>query len=650
MNSHISGGWAADRSIGYRKDIDGLRAVAVLMVLVFHFDLFGSRGGGFLGVDVFFVISGYLITSIVCRDIQAGEFRLSDFYVSRVRRLAPALFATLFLVMAAGLIFLFPSDLENLTKQVVAAQIYSSNIYYWRTINYFGLSAHSAYLLHTWSLAVEEQFYLIYPLGLTLAHRFGRVQAFVVVALILSFLLNLLFITTKPEATFYLLPTRAWELLIGALLAQTEGRLSLNRWADRLGAVGLFLIAGSFILLDRTYRFPGFAALMPTTGALLLLLAGKNKESLTSRGLSWGPLRYIGRISYPLYLVHWPLAVFLAQFLGETYRFGWRVAGFVGSFVLASAVYHLIEKPVRRSATAPSKLSIGSIYIGGLLASLLVCGIVIACQGLPQRFPSHAVALAAFAADRPPPMPECEHQNGTLPSAVCIIGSQSVVPTWLVYGDSHAWAARAAVELWLRRSGQSAFFMFQHSCPPIRGVHLYHDNDACFAFNESAFALLEREPNIKNVLLISIWRQPMKDLTISSDVPPTPKTSQEIFARQIKASLENMVSMNKHVFIWEPIPTATSNVPQALARIAAGRFNPDTAISERRYRREFSFFFDAENANSALISGIFSPAKVLCHEVCDIQIDGKPAFFDNNHIAASGAGFWADRLSEQIRP
>jgi peptidoglycan/LPS O-acetylase OafA/YrhL len=620
------------------------------MVLIFHFDLFGSRGAGFLGVDVFFVISGYLITSIVCREIRLGSFRLGDFYLNRIRRLAPALFATLLLVMAAGLILLFPSDLESLTKQVVAAQLYISNIYYWRTINYFGLSAHSSYLLHTWSLAVEEQFYLIYPVGLLLAHRLGRVRTLLVGALALSFLLNLFFITRKPEAAFYLLPTRAWELLIGGLLAQTENRLNLDRLADSLGTVGLLLIGVSFALLDRTYRFPGFAALVPTIGAALVLMAGNNQQSHISQVIGWRPLRYIGQLSYPLYLVHWPIAVFLAQILGETYGPGWRVLGFVGSFALASAVYHLIETPIRSRAVLASKLSVGSFYTGGLITSLFACGIVLGTRGIPQRFSPDAVTLAAFAEDRPPEMTECEPQNDADRSRICTIGAQGVAPSWLVYGDSHAWAARAAVELWLSRSGQSALFMFRHSCPPLRGVHLYHDNGSCFSFNEAAFALLKREPTVKNVLLISIWRQPMKDLTVSSEVPPTPETSRDLFARQIAISIQNIVSMGKRVFIWEPIPTATNNVPQALARVAAGQFSLPIATNEAHYRSEFSFFFDAEKANAALISGTFSPARVLCHQACDIKVGGKPAFFDNNHITASTAGFWADRIAEQIRP
>ena len=296
----------------HRADIDGLRAIAVLMVLVFHFDLLPFGRAGFIGVDVFFVISGFLITSIVNRQLDAGQFSLKNFYLSRIRRLAPALFVTLILVMITGLICLFPSDLLSLTNEIFAAQSYVANIYYWRTVNYFGLSVSSAFLLHTWSLAVEEQFYLIYPLCLLLAHRYFRryLWPIIFIAMALSFCANLAFVSSKPQATFYLLPTRAWELLIGAMILPALSRIPGRRhYAEAAGLAGLAAIAIGFVTYDRSIYFPGWFALLPTLGAALALWFGTIANTITNRALSngfwamqaWFPTRSIrctGRSPY----------------------------------------------------------------------------------------------------------------------------------------------------------------------------------------------------------------------------------------------------------------------------------------------------------------------------------------------------------------
>src|SRR5580698_5196423 len=232
----------------YRADIDGMRALAVGLVLLFHFDLLPVARAGFIGVDVFYVISGFLITGIVLRDYDAGRFRLRDFYLRRVRRLAPALLCMQVLVLGVGAYLLLPADFNELARQSLATQLYVANIYYWQTYNYFGISAQSAFLLHTWSLAVEEQFYLFYPLLLIVVLRYCRRHIDVALLLLaaLSFALNLAQVHVRPEATFYLLPTRAWELLIGALAARliSQSRVRIDRWqAECLGALGIGLLA-----------------------------------------------------------------------------------------------------------------------------------------------------------------------------------------------------------------------------------------------------------------------------------------------------------------------------------------------------------------------------------------------------------------------
>ena len=218
MTTNLEKEFTAKTAIGplnYRADIDGMRAIAVMLVLVFHFSLFSVVKAGFLGVDVFFVISGFLITTILKMQLDTGRFDLRNFYVNRIRRLAPALLVVLLIVMLAGVLWLFPNDLINLSKQALVSQFYVANIYYWRNINYFGLGVHDIFLLHTWSLAVEEQFYLIYPACIWVLHRYFKryFWAMITTGCLASFSLNILFVSCYPEATFYLLPT----LRMGAL-------------------------------------------------------------------------------------------------------------------------------------------------------------------------------------------------------------------------------------------------------------------------------------------------------------------------------------------------------------------------------------------------------------------------------------------------
>jgi peptidoglycan/LPS O-acetylase OafA/YrhL len=296
--------------VKYRPDIDGLRALAVLAVTLYHFSLVSVLSGGFVGVDIFYVISGFLITLVIEGQVSAGTFTIRKFYVARIRRLAPSLFATLIFVFGAGILLLFPDDLVSLAKETVAAQTYTANIFYWRTVNYFGLQANSAFLLHTWSLAVEEQFYLLYPLCFVIIYRLPRrfMLSLFVLVMVGSFCLNLMFVSIKPEATFYLLPTRAWELLLGATVAFLKSPKRFpNLLNNAVSALGMALIVISLFAFRPEFQFPGLYALLPTLGTAAVLFAGPSE---TLKLLSTAPVVYLGKISYPLYLVHWPVAVF----------------------------------------------------------------------------------------------------------------------------------------------------------------------------------------------------------------------------------------------------------------------------------------------------------------------------------------------------
>lgn len=643
----------APASAGYRSDIDGVRAIAVLLVLVFHFELLALGKAGFIGVDVFFVISGFLITGIIRRQLEAGSFRLGAFYAHRVRRLAPALLVVLALTLAVGAADLLPGDFLELVRQAVASQFYVANIYYWKNVNYFGLGADNIFLLHMWSLAVEEQFYLLYPLLLLAVHRWWR-RAFwplVAVALLLSFALNLAFVGARPEATFYLLPTRAWELLAGAVVLLLTERWRPRRALDELlGWGGAVLIVVAVASYGEQTRFPGWFALLPVLGGMGLLMAGRNEATSMSRLLSLPAMTYVGRISYPLYLVHWPINVFATRWYGEGYGWGLRFAMFALSLVAAAAIYHAIEQPVRQRRVLARERSVIVGYGLAFAMTLIGFALVWRTGGLPQRFPDEVARLAAFAEDRSPPLAECEFSNRRGSVEPCRIGAPGAAPRWLVYGDSHAWAAHGAFDRWLASRGEAGLFMFRNSCPPIRGVHVFKDQSQCHDFNEAMAGLLERRPEVDSVVLVSAWLQGAEArLVPTADATPSLQTSLSLLDTRFAATVQALHAAGRRVYVWEPVPGALQSVPQALARAALGREVPDLVITRERYRAEHAAFLAALEKNRTSLAGSFSPSALLCETGrCAVQIDGRPVYFDGSHVTRSSAGLWADMMSRAV--
>jgi peptidoglycan/LPS O-acetylase OafA/YrhL len=645
---------AKNSSLAYRPDIDGLRAIAVLLVVVFHFNLIPGGKSGFLGVDVFFVISGFLITAIISTQIEQGTFSFASFYLHRVRRLAPALFAVLTLVMIAGSIFLYPTELVNLSKQALVSQFYFANIYYWQSINYFGLNASNIFLLHTWSLAVEEQFYLAYPLGIFLLYRYARLYLWSVLALgfVVSFSLNLWMVEAKPEATFYLLPTRAWELIVGSLAFYASTNMTRSKALNELLAIcGFGLVFLSVVKFHDGLPFPGTFALLPTLGAACLLVSGSGDRTTLTRVLTLLPLVYIGRISYTLYLVHWPVNVFAKRLYVDGYTAPMRTLMLLFSTLLSILIFHFIENPIRTGRFLSSARAVAKIYFLGLMGTLVVVSVIIFAKGLPQRFPDEAIRLANYVNDRTDSMPECEFQGKPLVHAshFCAIGDIGKKPSWIVFGDSHAWAGHGAFSKWLETQGQAGLFMFRNSCPPIFGVHLYKDHGVCNAFNDAVGAFIESNSSIRNVLLVSTWRQPIEArLSTSPNLRLPREESIRLFEARFSESLQRLHRHGKRIYIWEPVPGAKRNVPQGLADALSTNDLSGIEIQKEEYFSEFDFFFQSIEKNRNFITQRFSPSTALCGTGrCQVTVNGNPLYYDNAHVSKSSADFWSDMLTRQ---
>ncbi len=382
----------------YRPDIDGLRAVAVVGVVLFHAGVPGF-GGGFAGVDVFFVISGYLITQLILRDQDRGFAYIIAFYERRARRIIPALYALFALTLIGALLLFPPYDLADFSQSLAAASIFLSNVWFWKQEGYFTLAAHSQPLLHLWSLSVEEQFYVVYPLVTLAVLRFApRTFSGVLAAIFLiSLAASQIVIDRADHPAFYLAHLRAWELALGALLARSPLIASVPQaFREAMSGLGLLAIVCTFAFFSAGTAFPGVNALLPTTGAAAYLFANTGTSTLTGRVLSVPPVRYVGLISYSLYLCHWPLLVFLGAIrLGAQSNLE-TAAAIALSFAIAALSLKFIETPFRKKHGTPSGRRFFRAAIAGA-ALFLSAGLAIDfSNGLPQRMPDSVRRMAAY--------------------------------------------------------------------------------------------------------------------------------------------------------------------------------------------------------------------------------------------------------------
>jgi peptidoglycan/LPS O-acetylase OafA/YrhL len=621
-------------STAYRPDVDGLRAVAILLVLIFHFNLFAIGKAGFLGVDVFFVISGYLISGLIWRGLDAGRFSLGVFYLRRLRRLAPALLVTQAMVMIVALVLFMPIELMAVAQENLATSFYVSNVYYWRNLDYFGLQASQSILLHTWSLAIEEQFYLLYPLLLVLIHRFARryFLGILLALVMLSFAANIALVDAKPWAAFYLLPTRAWELGLGALILFLEPRFAATaklRWAASFA--GPVMIGLGIVLFTPETAFPGAFALLPTLGSALIILAGTGAGSPVSRLLSSALPVALGQISYSLYLVHWPLRT-LGERLLPHYGMVERWSLFATSILLAIIVYRAVENPVRqgRLLTAPKAFIVAMTSAVILMIGLSV--VVLQSKGWPQRFNNKVVAIAAVETDVDPDRAIWESGNdksGT--PKFRPVGDPSRLPSWLIAGDSHASALTGAVDLWLKGRGEGGLIVFRHGCMPV----LETGDTACRAFNASIQQRVRERGTIRNVLMISIWRQAIGATG---------------FEAHLAATLKDYRAAGVDVHVWEPLPSTLRSVPAALARDAT--FGPYWPIARTTadHRATFAFFRDILDRNAVQITTRIDPAVAMCRGPnCIVTVGGWPLYTDNSHVAWHASPFFAAILEQGTR-
>ena len=478
-----------------RADIDGLRAVAVVLVLLFH--AFPTvLQGGFIGVDVFFVISGYLITGIILRELHAGQFSLTEFYVRRIRRIFPALVAVMLVSLCAGWFLLLPDEFSKLAGQVLAGAGFVSNIAFWRQSGYFDDDAVVKPMLHLWSLGVEEQFYIVWPLLLMVLARRRRWEMSAVLTLLaLSFVVNVLLTGHNATAAFFLPVPRFWELMAGAALA-CEAQAGLSpvlgeRLQTLASLIGTGLIVGSALAIGPSSAFPGCWAAAPVLGAVLILRAGPNGW-VNRHLLSTSKMRYLGKISYPLYLWHWPVLSIAAIWRGAALDGAMAMAALALSLVLAAGTFQFIEKPIR-DRVVPKVQRRSAVALALAMCAVSVLAIAVRfgpVRPMASRFPGMSEVAAAV---------EDMHYGRD----VTLSGSAD--GRVLMFGDSHMQHYLARFEALAAdpsRRMRTVQFITRGGCAPVPRIE--RSGQTCDAFVQSGLAQA-RAPDVRTVVIAASW-------------------------------------------------------------------------------------------------------------------------------------------------
>lgn len=621
----------------YRADIDGLRAVAVLPVVLFHAGLPGV-GGGFVGVDVFFVISGYLITRIMVGDLRADRFSIATFYERRIRRIFPALVVVLAATTAAAVFVLLPGDLEEYGRSLAAIAVFASNIFFWNSTGYFTADAHAKPLLHTWSLAVEEQFYLFFPILLIAVHRwFAQRWAFSLTAIALvSFGIAVWAVESHPSAAFYLLPSRAWELCLGALVAVGAfPRFHRAAARETAAAVGMAAIAIAVTQYDASTPFPGIAALLPCVGAALIIHAGADGSSLVGRALAARPLVAIGLASYSLYLWHWPLIALAARYSTADPSLAAKLSLVTIALLLSWISLEVIETPFRRG---PVEHRTRVLWSGAAVIVLVfVAGSTFALnEGFAARLRPDVLAFERGRLDSSPERVRCHADHGKRIAYVesCVLGRPGVSPHILLWGDSHAMEYASALRDVADAQGHAFRLASFSGCAPMYSSP-HAEQAPCVEHNAEIRRALLNDTTLTSVILVARY---------SLHLEKEGAQFLEEFAR----IAEEIRSTGRRVVIIEPIPEYPFEVPLRLARTLQGDGDVSTVGMPRAE-------FDAASAPTRrrlqAIAGVHlvAPADILCEAGwCRTAEGGRSLYFDDDHLSMHGARVVVTRLALQL--
>lgn len=648
------------RSTHYRADIDGLRAIAVLAVIFFHFDV-PRFTGGFTGVDVFFVISGYLIIGIILRELNNGTFTLSNFWTRRARRILPALiFMLLATAAAAYVLILIPTDLADFGQTLMMQSLFLSNMWFMGQSAYFAAPAETMPLLHTWTLALEEQFYILFPL---LAAFFYKVVSepkryfswLMVFGALGSFGYGLWLAFSEPSvrfdivglphlwgsalnstAAFYFIAPRLWEFIVGGIIAACAYTIKDRSVAEVLALVGLGAVIASFFLIDDTTIFPGYAVLLPVLGTAAVIAANGTHQTYVGRVLSYPVIVWVGLLSYSLYLWHWPLLVLAKARLYTTESLSrYELLGlFLVTFILSYLTYRFVETPVREKRFFSSTKSLWVAAVFGLVLVFVVGYAFVVRQGFPERLTPVSQLLARGMNDGNPRQEECFTRSGLAAGTEappCLLGKRDPNNVeFVLWGDSHANAAMPAFEEYGLITGKTGIFFGATGCAPIPSEPPLTDDEECRKELQRAMSyIIATKP--KEVFLVAEWKEGYEP----------PGDTRGWYLRGLLSNMLTIYPPETHVTIMHRLPTYQNFHFRNLLLLnqregKALQFWIPRAVFDESHQG----FYEQINAGIAGRKNVstIDPAETICdEEYCYLGNEGGMFIKDSSHLSAYGA-------------
>lgn len=634
-------------TLNYRSDIDGLRTIAVFTVILNHagFSLFS---GGFVGVDVFFVISGFLITSIIYPKIVENNFSFGWFFSRRIKRLMPVLFCVIAVTAAVFSMIMLPQDLMKFYHSIIWVLMYVANFFMW--INhggYFDGNSQEVPLLHTWSLAVEEQYYFIWPVMLIIAVKlFGsKLTAWLSIVLFIGLTVFSQWGTeVTVGAAYYLLPTRFFELLIGSCLAIFWLRLpKLNQNTHHgLSIIGLLLIMGSSVLLTEHSSFPGYNALYPIIGTALLIYSA---QGVVNRWLSTKVMVYTGNISYSLYLWHWPIFTLL-RYMSIELTLPVQLLAILVTYLLSMASYQYVEQPFRRMKLNQFKPIALKLYVLPASVLIVVSLLGIYNKGYEGRFSSDIVAmeksLNTHSSDSRKSCHSAFRDNARLPEETCILGSQNgdkQQGSVFIFGDSHANHLVPFIDELAKDAGAWGQDYTLDRCLPLTGLNWggsLYKAQACKERNNKALAHIKKN-QFNFVVLAASWPS-IETRRIFNDVERvlTDTEKEQLLRASLMSTLTQVVASGGIPVLVEDTPTLAGKSPKCTVKKEIFNSTLDCQIYFEENTLISALFQQAQQQFPQTV--IIKPSKEFCNNgVCEMQLNGTPLYRDDDHLNEDGA-------------
>jgi len=652
----------------YRSDIDGLRAIAVLSVIFFHSGV-SIFSGGYVGVDVFFVISGYLITTIIIREIANNDFSIAKFYERRFRRILPALTVVIAVSLVVGFLLLPPGGVVDLGQSAIATALFSSNMLFYFESGYFGGAAEMKPLLHTWSLAVEEQYYIFFPLLLIFIAKKDTKHylRWLIVLGSLSFIAGVVLISIDASAAFYWIPTRAWELFIGSILALHVIPNPSKRFIREVNSIlGIAMIAFSVFLYTSETYFPGVAAVLPTIGTALIIHSGSGGYSFVSKALSLRPVVFVGLISYSLYLWHWPVLVYTKIFSIKEPTVPVMILILALIFVLSILSWKYIESPFRRKTFFKHRHSLLGIS-AVVSVAIIVSGMVfIMNDGYPHRLTNGIALNFNVEDDKWDHWTSCEKVLDRIKNGqnLCDIGKKSERTNFIFWGDSHARALASGVNLSALKIGSGGIIATQSACPPLLSIER-PSRTSCNEFNQAVLELISITPEIETVILAARWALSTKGTRyknesgspvqlVDIESPSSNDLSNvKLFEIGLIRTIEKLRGLGKKVVLVNPVPEVGYDVPSALVitNITGREINAVIAPTTEEYRERTaevaSIFHEIKERHSI---EVVTPEIYLCDTShCRVVINGVALYRDDDHLSTFGSEYISSAFDEIFR-